>query len=118
MTRRPRLWLIGATLFTLANFGGAIAAAIEREGMHTGVHLGLTLLGAYLAWRLIARSRQEPTAPQDPSDRLEYLQESVDAIALEVERIGEAQRFDAKLRQEGGTRKADVASRDREPRTE
>ena len=32
--------------------------------------------------------------------RLEQLQQSVDAIALEVERIGEAQRFNAKLQAE------------------
>lgn len=30
-------------------------------------------------------------------DRLEHLQQSVDAIAIEVERIAEAQRFSAKL---------------------
>ena len=36
-----------------------------------------------------------PPAPQD--DRLEHLQQSVDAIAVEVERIAEAQRFSAKL---------------------
>jgi hypothetical protein len=31
---------------------------------------------------------------------MEQLQQSVDAIAIEVERIGEAQRFTAKLKQE------------------
>jgi len=31
---------------------------------------------------------------------MEYLQQSVDAIALEVERIGEKQRFNEKLRAE------------------
>ena len=35
-----------------------------------------------------------PPPPQD--DRLEQLQQSVDAIAVEVERIAEAQRFSAK----------------------
>ena len=32
--------------------------------------------------------------------RLEQLQQSIDAVALETERIGEAQRFEAKLRAE------------------
>jgi len=44
-------------------------------------------------------------APKGPSkqvtreqdERLEHLQQSVDAIAIEVERIAEAQRFSAKL---------------------
>jgi hypothetical protein len=33
-------------------------------------------------------------------DRLEQLQQSIDAVALETERIGEAQRFAEKLRAE------------------
>jgi hypothetical protein len=35
---------------------------------------------------------------RDP--RIDYLQQSVDAVALEVERLGEAQRFQEKLRAE------------------
>ena len=34
--------------------------------------------------------------------RMEQLQQSVDAIAVEVERIGEAQRFNAKLAAQRG----------------
>jgi hypothetical protein len=34
---------------------------------------------------------------------VEQLQQSVDAIAVEIERIGEAQRFTAKLEQERAT---------------
>jgi hypothetical protein len=37
---------------------------------------------------------------QQGDERLNYLQQSVDAVALEVERIGEAQRFNEKLRGE------------------
>lgn len=99
---RRRLWLVGAVLFTLVNLGGIVIALRAGEGNHAGVHVGLTIVGAYAAWRLMRRSRAEPAAVAGSGDRLEYLQESVDAIALEVERIGEAQRFDAKLRQERG----------------
>lgn len=98
---RRRLWLVGAVLFTLVNLGGIVIALRAGEGNHAGVHVGLTIVGAYAVWRLMRRSR-EPAAVAGSGDRLEYLQESVDAIALEVERIGEAQRFDAKLRQERG----------------
>jgi hypothetical protein len=35
--------------------------------------------------------------PPAADDRLDHLQQSVDAIAIEVERIAEAQRFSAKL---------------------
>jgi hypothetical protein len=50
---------------------------------------------AVLAFRAMARTRRLPPPVQD--DRLEHLQQSVDAIAVEVERIAEAQRFSAKL---------------------
>ena len=42
-------------------------------------------------WRVAA-------LPMD--DRLDHLQQSVDAVAIEVERIGEAQRFSTKLHAE------------------
>ena len=99
---RRRVWLVAAVLFTLVNLGSIPMALRAGEGNHAGVHVGLTILGAYAVWRLMRRSRETPAALEGPGDRLEYLQESVDAIALEVERIGEAQRFDAKLRQERG----------------
>ena len=45
--------------------------------------------------RLVAMDREAYRAASYLDDRL--LQQSVDAIALEVERISEAQRFEAKL---------------------
>ena len=48
--------------------------------------------------RAIQRARgQELPRPQQADERLEQLQQSVDSIALEVERIAEAQRYTAKL---------------------
>jgi len=51
---------------------------------------------AVVAFRAMARTRRLPP-PAQHDDRLEHLQQSVDAIAVEVERIAEAQRFSAKL---------------------
>jgi peptidoglycan hydrolase CwlO-like protein len=51
---------------------------------------------AVLALRAVVRTRRLPP-PAQQDDRLEHLQQSVDAIAVEVERIAEAQRFSAKL---------------------
>jgi hypothetical protein len=45
---------------------------------------------------LVKRIAQTPR-PRVDDPRLEQLQQSVDAIAIEVERIAEAQRFTAKL---------------------
>jgi hypothetical protein len=76
---------------------------------------GLTLVGAFSAFAVTLfivaragiawtrpRARQDsmpPIAPVDES-RFARLEEAVDSIAIEVERIAEAQRFSAKLMSE------------------
>ena len=101
MIRRPRPWLVAAALFTLVNLVGAAYAAAQGEPLHAAAHAGLMFLGAYFVWRLARRTAQQgrPSVPLGDA-RLELLQQSVDAVALEVERIGEAQRFNAKLQSE------------------
>lgn len=48
--------------------------------------------------RILMRSKgPSKQVSRAEDDRLEHLQQSVDAIAIEVERIAEAQRFSAKL---------------------
>jgi len=102
MTRRSRIWRVIAALFSVANLAFAVYAAALGEGMHAAVHLVLMLLGAYVVRRLTPRVPRRQELPRaHPADaRLEYLQQSVDAIALEVERIGEAQRYSAKVQAE------------------
>ena len=103
MTRRSKLWLAAASLFTLINVAGAVQAVASGEGLHTAAHVGLAILGAYFVWRLVQRPRQQQqdlSSGRPTVERIERLQLSVDAIALEVERIGEAQRYIAKLAEE------------------
>ncbi|HEY7861724.1 MAG: hypothetical protein ACHQRL_00705 [Gemmatimonadales bacterium] len=58
---------------------------------------GLAGIWIVTRWALAATKRKE-TAPSRLDDaRLEQLQQSVDSIAIEVERMSEAQRFSAKL---------------------
>lgn len=58
---------------------------------------GLAGIWIVTRWALAATKRKE-LAPSFRDDaRLELLQQSVDSIAIEVERIAEAQRFSAKL---------------------
>ena len=101
MTRRITLWLAAATLFTAGNLAGAVYAALVGEPLHSGAHVALMLLGLYWAWRLLTRAggHGQPSVPLS-DERVEALQQSVDAVALEVERIGEAQRFRDKLQAE------------------
>ena len=96
-----RIGQVVAAVFTIVNLVGLGMAMAAREQMHSGIHVALSLLGAYAMWRLSGR-RASVDAPYESigNTRLEELQQSVDAIALEVERIGEAQRFSAKLQAE------------------
>ena len=101
MTRRAKIWLVVADAFTVINLAGAGVAAARGESLHATVHIGLAILAPYLVWRIGMRSRRVDQQGVDlTAERVEQLQQSVDAIALEVERIGEAQRFNAKLQSE------------------
>ena len=105
MTRRSKLWSLAAGAYAFVNLAGTIWAAVEGEEMHMMLHIFLLLLGlaAYLGWRLARRGQpRNLPLPQLGDERLEYLQQSVDALALELERVGEAQRFSDKLRAERG----------------
>jgi hypothetical protein len=98
MTRRSRLWRAAAAVFVIINVGGAGIAIAMGEPAHAAFHAVLLVLG-YVAWLVVPwRRRQVPALPQQDDQRMEYLQQSVDAVALEVERLGEAQRFAEKLR--------------------
>ena len=105
MTRRATIWMAVAALFTVVNLAGAVYAAMLREQPHALLHVALTFGGAFLMWRIAVRSREHAMTGGLPGalpvdERLEQLQQSIDAVARETERIGEKQRFDAKLRAE------------------
>ena len=98
MTRPSKLWRVAAALFVLINVAGAGYGVTVGEPAHAAVHVVL-ILGAYLGWRLGPWARRQDPAPAQLADaRIDYLQQSVDAVALEVERLGESQRFNEKLR--------------------
>ena len=106
MTRRTRLWLVVAgVVFTFVNAGGAVVAAINGEGGHALTHVAL-LVATWGVWRFaVNRARHSEPATELAEQQLDRLEQSVDAIALEMERIGEAQRFMVKVQQqrvEGG----------------
>lgn len=98
MTRRSKVWLVVAVLFIFVNFVGGVIAAVGGELLHAGVHAGLLLLGAYYARRSWRRGWSViPALSRELTDRLTHLEQSVDAVAIEVERIGEGQRFITRL---------------------
>jgi hypothetical protein len=63
--------------------------------------IGLPIARAYA--RRIERRDAAPKIPSDVTARLERMEEAIDSIAIEVERISEGQRFTTKLLSERST---------------
>lgn len=107
MKRRIPVGVVLAVLFTLANIAGAVYAGMMGEVRHAGLHVLLSVAGAWFTGLLVARRRAADGtaqlaaagagAPAELSGRLSNLERSLDAIAVEVERVGEGQRFMTRL---------------------
>jgi hypothetical protein len=93
MTTRSKIWLTVAVLFTVINGVGAVLAGLAGQALHAGTHVVLTLVGVYYTQRIWSRSHPATLLAAAADDRLSQLERSVDAVAIEVERIGEGQRF-------------------------
>ena len=61
--------------------------------------IGVPLARAYS--RRMEADSKNPRIPSEVTSRLERIEQAVDAVALEVERISEGQRFTTKLLSEG-----------------
>jgi hypothetical protein len=96
MPRRTTIWQAAAVLFAALNLAGGIYAAAIAEPLHAASHVALALLGALVWWRLAAPAGAAadgaPLAAELDA-RLARLERSVDAVAVDVERIGEGQRY-------------------------
>jgi hypothetical protein len=98
MSGRSKVWRAAAIVFVAINLGGAVFAAVEGELLHTCAHVLLLIPGTYLAARLFRRGSGGGEASTGAGSdamaaRLQNLEQSVDAVAIEIERIGEGQRF-------------------------
>ena len=104
MTGLSKVWLVLAVLFTVGNLAvPIIMPVVWREPMHLGIHLLLAAIGAYFGRHLLRgrdvhggsrpEAAERSAARSELSGRLSRLEDSVDAVAIEVERIGEGQRF-------------------------
>lgn len=74
---------------------GAFATAIV-------LGIGIPIAKAFTR-RMDAESRQ-PRVPTEVAERLERMEQSLEAVAIEVERISEGQRFTTRLLSEGSGR--------------
>jgi hypothetical protein len=115
MKRRFTVGLVLGVLFTLGNIAGAFYAGMMSEVRHAGLHVVLALVGVYIIRLVVERRRTADGALQlaavggspELSSRLSSLEQSLDAIAVEVERVGESQRFMTRLFTERRERKPD-----------
>ena len=71
------------------------------------VAIGLPIARAY-ARRMEAGARH-PLATSDAAARLERIEQAVDAIAIEMERVSEGQRFTTKLLSERSTARDELS---------
>lgn len=101
MKEPSRFWRIAAVIFLIANAAGAIYALALREQMHAELHLalfGAAFVGYAFSRAAQSRNREVSAGlPEIEDPRVAQLQRSVDAMALELERLGEKQRFREKL---------------------
>jgi hypothetical protein len=107
-------WVPVAWLLSAANIGATWFAAMPGEAWHATTHALLAVLLGVGAQRLATRQALQraggagalggidlASLRQADSETLQRLEQSVEAIAIELERIGEGQRFITKALVEG-----------------
>ncbi|MDQ6635391.1 MAG: hypothetical protein M3Z10_11635 [Gemmatimonadota bacterium] len=72
-----------------------VLVPITFFGMVAIVTVGMPLARAYA--RRMESGATRPTVPPDVTARLERMEQAIDSIAIEIERISEGQRFTTKL---------------------
>lgn len=117
--RRSKIWWAAAG-FTLINAVGAPFAELMGDSIvHTGTHLVLAFVGAWFVWRLAPKrppsSRDAAALPADDDVRMTHLEQSIDAVAIGVERLGEEQRYLTRLVADEGTPAEPVARKSPPP---
>lgn len=70
----------------------------------------LSIAAARLLWRRATRGPVQPAIDRESAERLRRLESGVDAIAIEVERISEGQRFVTKLMAERDKQRIEAGS--------
>jgi hypothetical protein len=96
MASRSRLAKVLLAIYTVVNVGGLIYAAVMREPMHAALHAALLVPVAWLLSRRMVGSPGSSTPLASSGavfpGRLTNLEQSIDAVAIEIERIAEGQR--------------------------
>ena len=75
--------------------GPEIIVPLGGMTMVLAIVIGRPLVSAWA--KKLENDAKRPAIPADVANRLERMEQSIDAIAVEVERISEGQRFTTKL---------------------
>ena len=98
MASKTRFWNAVLVLVSAVNLVAVWFAAQPGEAWHAAIHAALALgFGLWAHHRIRLEQRRDPalTAPAD--ERLERIERAIEAVAIEVERIGEMERFTTKV---------------------
>jgi len=99
VTRRGLWGRVAAVVFGVGNAASVVYHIAIGEMGPAVIHAGLAV-GTVVFWQSVFNRTSEPenaVGPQQIDSQLDHLQQSVDAIAIEVERLGEGQRFARKI---------------------
>ena len=95
---KHRAWIPVAWLLSVGNVVAVWFAAQPAETWHATIHALLAVVFGVGAQRLMARRQEQSRAePGLESDRTKHIEQAIDAIAIELERVGEGQRYVTKL---------------------
>jgi hypothetical protein len=101
MANRGGWWRWGTFAFGVANVVGVVYHVIIGEMTPAIVHAGVAAVSLVMWQTMFARRTEsdvlEPATSPEIDSHIDNLQRAVDAIAVEVERIGEGQRFAQKI---------------------
>ncbi|HJP58790.1 MAG TPA: hypothetical protein VJ865_02275 [Gemmatimonadaceae bacterium] len=74
---------------------------VPLAGMATAIILAIGVPVARAYTRKLDADSKNPRVPFEVSSRLERMEQAIEAVAIEVERISEGQRFTTRLLSEG-----------------
>lgn len=98
VSRKAAFWNSVLALLSAGNLVAVWFAARPGEAGHATIHAALALgFGLWAFHRLRPAHRSEPALAAAAAERLERIERSIDAVAIEVERIGEMERFTARI---------------------
>lgn len=92
------IWSLLLVLLSAGNLVSVWFAARPGEAWHATIHAALALgFGLWAHHRLRPARRGDPALAAVADERLDRIERAIESVAIEVERIGEMERFSARI---------------------